>query len=250
MPRSRMIKPEFWDDEKLAKLSRDTRLFYIGLWTHSDDYGVVKGNAVWLRNHIFPYETSIPPAHVQKWLDDLEKIDRIRGFSHSEERFYYIKNFPVHQKVDHPSRQRNPEPPSEVITMGSRDTREDSRDIRDETEVNISKTEVKQKTTYDQTGFDRWWGFYPRKVAKKAALKVWKSINPDEALSLRMEVALQKHITVEWNDRPVSKIPHPSTYLNAARWEDETYASDESTTKHRGSIQPTPGKYAGLPGEK
>lgn len=55
MARSRMIKPEFWDDEKLASISRDARLTFIGLWNHSDDFAVVKGHASWLKNKIFSY---------------------------------------------------------------------------------------------------------------------------------------------------------------------------------------------------
>ncbi len=49
MARTRMIKPEFWSDEKLAALSLQVRLIYIGLWNLSDDYGVVKGHPLcWL----------------------------------------------------------------------------------------------------------------------------------------------------------------------------------------------------------
>ena len=39
MPRNRMLKAEFWDDEKLAKISLQARLTYIGLWTLGP-YGV------------------------------------------------------------------------------------------------------------------------------------------------------------------------------------------------------------------
>jgi len=39
-----MIKPEFWSDEKLAALSLQARLIYIGLWNLSDDYGIVKSH--------------------------------------------------------------------------------------------------------------------------------------------------------------------------------------------------------------
>jgi hypothetical protein len=51
-----MIKPEFWSDEKLAALSLQARLIYIGLWNLSDDYGVVKGHPSWLKNSIYPYD--------------------------------------------------------------------------------------------------------------------------------------------------------------------------------------------------
>jgi len=54
MPRIRTIKPEFFDDEKLAQTSRDARLAFIGLLVHSDDYGVVKENPRWLKARVFP----------------------------------------------------------------------------------------------------------------------------------------------------------------------------------------------------
>jgi hypothetical protein len=67
MARTRMVKPEFWDDEKLAKVSRDARLLFIGLWSNSDDYGVVKGHPAWPKNRIFPYwEYLFPFSSVRK----------------------------------------------------------------------------------------------------------------------------------------------------------------------------------------
>ena len=42
MARSRILKPEFWSDEKLAQVAREARLAFAGLWTCSDDYGVTK----------------------------------------------------------------------------------------------------------------------------------------------------------------------------------------------------------------
>jgi len=46
MARSRILKPEFWSDEKLALVPREARLTFAGLWTCSDDYGVTKGHHI------------------------------------------------------------------------------------------------------------------------------------------------------------------------------------------------------------
>jgi len=51
-----VIKPKFWDDAKIGRLTRDARLLYIGLWNFSDDIGVVIGNSIWLKSKIFPYD--------------------------------------------------------------------------------------------------------------------------------------------------------------------------------------------------
>lgn len=111
MPRSRMIKPEFWTDSKLATLSEGERLFFIGLWTMSDDYGVVKGPASLLRSQIFPLNADITVEDIESRLQALVDADIIEPFKKGSEEYYHIKNFKKHQKVNHPSKQRNPEYP-------------------------------------------------------------------------------------------------------------------------------------------
>ena len=110
MARTRMIKPEFWDDEKLATVSRDTRLLFVGLWSNSDDYGVVKGHPAWLKNRIFPYD-EIPLDIFEGWLAELAAIRVIVPFLHNGERYCHIRNFRRHQTINRPSGIRNPAPP-------------------------------------------------------------------------------------------------------------------------------------------
>ncbi len=153
MARSRMVKPEFWSDEKLAKVSRDARLTYIGLWSCSDDYGVTKGNAAWLKSQIFPYD-DIGACSFTQWLKELEGEKRIVSFNHHGENYYYLPTFRLHQRVDRPSRQRNPEPPEDLLAGGSRDCREGSRgcgegsrQCSDETETETeAETEAETET--------------------------------------------------------------------------------------------------------
>lgn len=141
-----MIKPEFWDDEKLARVSRESRLLFAGLWTYSDDFGVVKGNLGWLQSKIFPYDRDIKAAKFASWIEGLESNGFIIPFDADGEKYFYIKNFHKHQNVDHPSKQRNPEPPVGVL---SRDNRELSRNPRVETESESeteTETEVETET--------------------------------------------------------------------------------------------------------
>lgn len=68
--------------------------------------------------------------------------------------------------------------------------------------------------------FDAWWALYPRKVAKKAARRAWErlSVGEQEAASM----ALPAHVEL-WRveGRGSVVIPHPATWLNGARWDDE-----------------------------
>ena len=68
--------------------------------------------------------------------------------------------------------------------------------------------------------FDLFWSLYPRRVVKRAAVKAWdkemrNGTSPDEIINgLRRQLP---HL----NARDVQFIPHPSTWLNQGRWEDE-----------------------------
>lgn len=109
-----MIKPEFWSDEKLALLSLQARLTYIGLWNLSDDYGVVKGHPSWLKNSIYPYD-DMRLGQFEAWLSELERIGRIVPFVADGEKFYSIRNFQRHQTINRPSQIRNPDPPLSLM---------------------------------------------------------------------------------------------------------------------------------------
>ena len=65
--------------------------------------------------------------------------------------------------------------------------------------------------------FSSFWDAYPRKVGKQAAEKAFAKVNvPVEVLLKAIE---RQKRTEQWQD--VKYIPHPSTWLNQGRWEDE-----------------------------
>lgn len=102
MARIRTIKPRFWDDIKIGKISRDARLLYIGLWTFADDLGVVISDPVWLKSKLFPYD----PVQLQqfdKWVDELLQHGFISLLSYKQDGFYYLPNFQRHQVINKPN---------------------------------------------------------------------------------------------------------------------------------------------------
>lgn len=86
-----------------------------------------------------------------------------------------------------------------------------------------SLTATTETTTIDpptpQGGFDVFWKSYPRKVGKPVAFKAWNKQKPDLALVLTA-LAWQR-TSEQWARDNGQFIPHPSTYLNQRRWEDE-----------------------------
>ena len=67
--------------------------------------------------------------------------------------------------------------------------------------------------------FLTFWTIYPRKVGKPAALKSWLRQKPPIGAVL---AALEwQRGDEQWVKDGGQFIPHPSTYLNNRRWEDE-----------------------------
>ena len=114
MAKYRTIKPEFWEDEKIAQLPIPCRLFYIGTWNFADDNGVFRGNAAMMKSKIFPYDCSLRTSDVSKWISALVKIGMLIPLDYKNEKFYKIRAFLNHQKID--DRYSNFIVPEEVIT--------------------------------------------------------------------------------------------------------------------------------------
>nr|WP_320050745.1 hypothetical protein [uncultured Desulfuromonas sp.] len=85
--------------------------------------------------------------------------------------------------------------------------------------------------------FDEFWTLYPRKVSKKAAQTAWKKLQPDEPLFKVIISGLEKHIlSDQWQKDEGRFIPHPATWLNQERWNDEI-AQTSKTNQDSGTYR-------------
>lgn len=74
----------------------------------------------------------------------------------------------------------------------------------------------------DVSLFDSFWSAYPRKVAKPEALKAWIKHKPDAELAAAIVKGLERaKRSKDWLKDDGQFIPHPATWLNQRRWEDE-----------------------------
>lgn len=92
-----------------------------------------------------------------------------------------------------------------------------------------SKSTTRKREVCDfPPGFDDFWNAYPRKVAKQNAAKAWGKTGAADSKALADTIIadVQRRVNGEWKGKEVQYIPHPTTYLNQRRWEDETTATD------------------------
>ena len=175
MARNRMVKSTFWDDEKIASLSMEARLFFIGLWTHSDDFGVVKGNATWLRNQIFPYDV-IKIEKIHQLISELEKIGCIISFSKNQEDFFYIRNFLKHQRIDRPSTTvRNPAPPLNILEEKRKKEGKKRRNFKPPAVKEVDEYCQERKNGIDAAHFINWYQARGWKTKGGEKVEDWKA---------------------------------------------------------------------------
>lgn len=88
---------------------------------------------------------------------------------------------------------------------------------------------IKEKEVKDlNSTFSEFWINYPRKIAKQTAFSSWFKLRPDKELFEKIMIGLKKQCkSVQWTNENGKFIPHPSTWINGRRWEDEIYSSNE-----------------------
>jgi hypothetical protein len=144
VPRIRTIKPELWQDEKLAALPPLPRLVFIGLISMADDAGRLVDNVKSIDGFIFP-ETD---DSAKESLGILARLSRVlRYTAPNGQKCIQIVNWTRHQKVDHPNKYVLPAPPPELVAAAQDmpvivETRESvarvSRDVRATTSTSTS----------------------------------------------------------------------------------------------------------------
>lgn len=80
-------------------------------------------------------------------------------------------------------------------------------------------------------GFDDFWAAYPKRVVKGKAGEAWAKLKPDEELRKSIIADIRRRMDGEWKDIEARYIPHPATYINQRRWEDETAKTTESAER-------------------
>jgi hypothetical protein len=80
--------------------------------------------------------------------------------------------------------------------------------------------------------FDEFWSLYPRKIAKATARKAWQRLTAEQQLMAAK--AIDTHCQY-WKSKETELefIPHPATWINQERWEDELVIEPKKTKESK-----------------
>ena len=96
-----------------------------------------------------------------------------------------------------------------------------TNNIRHKTEDEEHKTEndIPSKSPSTRDAFERFWSVYPRKIGKQSAKRAFERVKvPLETLVTAVE---RQKCSDQWTQNNGQFIPHPATWLNQGRWDDE-----------------------------
>lgn len=128
--RIRTVKPEWLEDELLASLPDSDRTLSVGLILMADDHGRGRAADAFVAGEVWRYDRS-PEVLIKarEGLMRLSGIRFIRLYIRDGQRYFEIRNWKIHQKVQHVGKPRVPPPLDSHESLKS--PHEDSRDSQE-----------------------------------------------------------------------------------------------------------------------
>lgn len=78
--------------------------------------------------------------------------------------------------------------------------------------------------------FCQFWSAYPRRVAKKAAWKALEKVRRNEEVEFEVLLVAVKAFAESVRTKDREFIPHPTTWINQGRWDDELPTPQSDTS--------------------
>ena len=237
-------------NEKLAELPAISRLLFIYLWMLADREGRLEDRPKRIFALALPYEREVD---INDLLNQLAGTGFITRYTVGDQALIQIDNFAKHQSPhvresasDLPSIEQGTAKAVTKHDLGSAEALPRSPDslipdslipdslllIPEENPCSPSASESADD------GFATFWKQYPKKASKPQALKAWKKIKPTGQILADMMAALEmQKASADWLKDGGQFIPHPASWLNGRRWEDEAPpAADQTAVPARNPI--------------
>lgn len=225
MARIRTIKPEFFTSEDIVRLSPLARLLYIALWCEADKEGRLVWKPATFKLRYLPGDSCDIAALCTELVD--AGLVRLYG-----EGLAHIPQFGRHQHT-------NPRESASVLPAPTRQVDDASARVPHAQGGRERKGKERKGNTPQPPkggrvhpfppGFEEFWRAYPNRKAKDAAAKAFAKREVDATLLAQMIDAIDRQKrSDEWLRDEGRYIPHPATWLNQARWQ------DEAVVQHRG----------------
>lgn len=110
--RIRTVKPDYWNDDKIGQLTRDSRLLFVATWNVADDEGLLRWTPEYLKSTAFMYDEDIGMGEMSAMMCELVSPGLVHPYSGgtARQKLAYVVNFRKHQKINRPQPSKLPPP--------------------------------------------------------------------------------------------------------------------------------------------
>lgn len=199
----RILRESIRISESINQLTAFEENFFYRLMVSVDDQGYFDARPRALSKTLYPLK-DVRDSQIGDTLRKLSSAGLVKFFKREDGKlFVRLTNWDWYQR----SQSTPPEVEAEVRTAPKKAA---------------PKARVSKLSGAMKQRFDRFWAVYPRKVGKGKAEDSFGKYKPDDELTdtmIRAVEAAKK--TPQWSRDGGQYIPHPATWLNQRRWEDE-----------------------------
>lgn len=226
---NRILKESICTSESLRGLTAEEERFFYRLLVACDDFGRFDARLAVLRARCFPLLLAeISEAKVARWLEGLVRAELVRTYVIDGHPYLEVVAWDKHQQV---RAKRSKFPAPDRICNQVQADADNSPRIRNPNPDPDPKRESESEARSESTaravvplrvddGFGAFWAAYPVKKDKQAAERAWRKLGPDPPLQARMLEAIRTLAALD-SDWRRGFVPHPTTFVNGRRWEDE-----------------------------
>lgn len=219
-----MIDKKISVSEQVANLNVHEQLIFTWSIPHADDLGLLPRSPRTLKAMVVPmWDMTVETFgnHVEA----IVKQGLYNVYQHADGTEYLrVTKFGNHQTL-----KRDRKPNTLLGNIESWDAAEalgfhteDDGNPREEKRSKEKRSKQKGNSTETEKNFELFWDAYPNKTAKKKARQSWDKLNPTGELFASVMRGLEKaKKSPQWTKDAGQYIPHPTTWLNQERWNDE-----------------------------
>ncbi len=153
LARIRTIKPDFWTDSAVMKLSRDARLLFIGMLNFADDAGNFVADPKELKVRILPMND----VRIEKLIQELLEVEMLLAYEVEGRHYLNIRNFTKHQVINRPTPPKHPFPPWDTDSLNTHgELTAEGRKGGEGRERKDGKRDTKKKSKEPDTSEEPW----------------------------------------------------------------------------------------------
>lgn len=199
----RLLRESIRISESIDQLSAFEENFFYRLMVSVDDHGYFDARPRALSKTLYPLK-DVRDCQIKDTLRKLSSAGLVQFFRREDGKlFVRLTNWDRYQ--------------GQQSTTPEAETADQDKPKKAAPKPRVSKLSEPMKKR-----FDRFWAVYPRKVGKGKAEDSFAKYKPDDALTDTMIQAVEAtKKTDQWQRDGGQFIPHPATWLNQRRWEDE-----------------------------